>query len=154
MNLKMNVCVAGDANTPILRVRNTQRGFTLLEMLVVLTILALMAAIVAPRVLKSLGGARSDTAIAQISALSTGIDLYQLETGTLPPTLTALVEKPQGVARWNGPYLKKRNIPKDPWGREFRYQAPGKNSEYDLYSLGADGIPGGANDDRDINNWE
>ncbi len=154
MKLKTNSGVARNVNNPILRVRHLQRGFTLLEMLVVLTILALMAAVVAPRVLKSLGGARSDTALAQISALSTGIDLYQLETGTLPPNLEALVEKPQGVARWNGPYLKKRSIPKDPWGAEYRYQAPGKNGDYDLYSLGADGIPGGDNDDRDINNWE
>ncbi len=136
------------------RPRYRQRGFTLLEMLVVLTILALMAAVVAPRVLKSLGGARSDTALAQIAALGTGIDLYQLETGALPPTLQALVEKPPGVTRWNGPYLKKRVIPKDPWGNNYFYQAPGKNADYDLYSLGADRAPGGANEDRDINNWE
>ena len=142
----MNVCAA--------RVAQDQRGFTLLEMLVVLTILALMAAVVAPRVLKSLGGARSDTALAQISALSTGIDLYQLETGSLPPNLQALVEKPQGVTRWNGPYLKKRNIPKDPWGHQYLYQAPGKNADYDLYSLGADNTPGGTNEARDINTWE
>lgn len=154
MKLKTNLYVGIDASSTIPPVRNTQRGFTLLEMLVVLTILALMAAVVAPRVLKSLGGARSDTAAAQIAALSTGIDLYQLETGAVPPNLQALVEKPQGVARWNGPYLKKRNIPKDPWGREYRYQAPGKNGDYDLYTLGADGTPGGTNDDRDINNWE
>jgi len=134
--------------------RLVQRGFTLLEMLVVLTILALMAAVVAPRVLKSLGGARSDTALAQISALSTGIDLYQLETGTLPPNLQALIEKPAGVPRWNGPYLKKRVIPKDPWGNAYIYQAPGKNAAYDLSSLGADHAPGGSGEDRDINNWE
>lgn len=136
------------------RPHHPQSGFTLLEMLVVLTILALMAAVVAPRVLKSLGGARSDTALAQIAALGTSIDLYQLETGSLPPNLQALVEKPPGVTRWNGPYLRKRIIPKDPWGNEYHYQAPGKNADYDLYSLGADNAPGGDNEDRDINNWE
>jgi len=129
-------------------------GFTLLEMLVVLTILALMAAIVAPRVLKSLGGARSDTAAAQIAAIGTGIDLYRLETGQLPPTLTALIEKPQGVEHWNGPYLKKRSIPKDPWGHAYLYQVPGKYGDYDLYSLGQDNAPGGSDDNRDITSWQ
>ncbi len=131
-----------------------QSGFTLLEMLVVLTILALMAAVVAPRVLKSLAGARTDTAVAQIAAIGTGIDLYRLETGQLPPTLRALIEKPQNVDNWDGPYLKKRVIPKDPWGHDYLYQAPGKNGDYDLYSLGQDNAPGGSGDNRDVTSWE
>ncbi len=154
MTVKVNQLPASSKGTAGPQLGHSQGGFTLLEMLVVLTILALMAAVVAPRVLKSLGGARSDTALAQIAALGTGIELYQLETGTLPPSLVALVEKPPGINRWNGPYLKKRVIPKDPWGHQYLYQAPGQHADYDLYSLGADNAPGGINEDRDINNWE
>ena len=137
-----------------LRRRSRQGGFTLLEILVVLAIIGLIAAIAAPQVFKSLGGAKTDSARVQIEALSTGIDLYRLEVGKLPPDLEALVERPSGEERWNGPYLRKNSVPKDPWGNEFRYKAPGDNGDYDLYSLGADGNEGGEGENRDVNSWE
>jgi general secretion pathway protein G len=129
-------------------------GFTLIEILVVLAIIGLIAAIAAPQVFNRLGGAKSDSASVQIEALSTGIDLYRLEVGKLPESLDALIEKPSGVDRWNGPYLRKAVVPKDPWGREFLYRAPGEHGDFDLYSLGADGADGGDGEDRDINSWE
>ena len=136
------------------RSRRASRGFTLLEILVVLAIIGMIAAIAAPQVFKSLGGAKSDSAKVQIEALSTGIDLYRLEVGKLPPDLDALVEKPTGVDRWNGPYLRKSSVPMDPWGNPFLYRAPGEHADFDLYSLGADGAEGGEGENRDVTNWE
>jgi general secretion pathway protein G len=128
-------------------------GFTLLELLVVLAILGLIATFAAPQVLKWLSGAKSDSARIQIEALGTGIDLYRLEVGSYPPDLEALVSQPSGVDRWNGPYLKKRTVPKDPWGRDFIYRYPGENGPYDLYTLGADGQEGGSGEDADVASW-
>ena len=129
-------------------------GFTLLELLVVLAILGLIAAFAGPQVLKWLSGAKSDSARIQIENLSTAIDLYHLEVGTLPPTLEALVEQPPGAERWNGPYLKKRNVPKDPWGQDYVYRVPGEFGPYDLLSLGADRAEGGEGESRDVASWE
>jgi general secretion pathway protein G len=131
-----------------------KRGFTLLELLVVLAILGLIATFAAPRVLKWLSGAKSDAARIQIEALGTGLDLYRLEVGSYPPTLEALVTQPSGADRWNGPYLKKTVVPKDPWGRDYVYSNPGENGPYDLVSLGADGAEGGEGEDRDIVSWQ
>ncbi len=130
------------------------RGFTLLELLVVLAILGLIAAFAAPQVFKYLTGAQVDSARIQIENIGTGIDLYRLEVGTYPPELEALIERPAGADRWNGPYLKKKVIPKDPWGHEYVYRYPGKNGPYDLLSLGADNAEGGDGDARDIVSWE
>ena len=130
------------------------RGFTLLELLAVLAILGLIAAFVAPQVFKWLDKANVDAARVQIGALGNSIDLYRLEVGKYPPTLEALVSKPIGADRWNGPYLKKTVIPKDPWDRDYEYRAPGRNGAYDLYSLGADGVEGGDGDNADITSWE
>jgi len=128
-------------------------GFTLLELLVVLAILGLIATFAAPQVLKWLSGAKSDSARIQIEALSTGIDLYRLEVGSYPPDLEALVSQPPGADRWDGPYLKKRTVPKDPWGRDYIYRYPGENGPYDLYTLGADGQEGGSGEDADVVSW-
>ena len=130
------------------------RGFTLIEILVVLAIIGLIAAVAAPQIFNRLGGAKSDSVKVQIEALSTGIDLYRLEVGRLPESMDGLVSKPAGVDRWNGPYLRKSVVPKDPWGREYLYRAPGEHGDFDLYSLGADGAEGGEGEDRDINSWE
>ena len=130
------------------------RGFTLLEILVVLAILALVASFAGPQVLKYLRGAKVDSARVQIENLGTVIDLYRLEVGSFPPDLQALVEKPSGVDKWNGPYLKKRTVPKDPWDNEYVYRYPGQHAEYDLYSLGADNAEGGEGENRDIVGWE
>jgi len=130
------------------------RGFTLIELLVVLVILGLIGSIAAPQVFKWLNKANVDAAKIQISALSSGVDLYRLEVGLYPPNLKALIVRPNDAARWNGPYLKKTTLPKDPWGREYRYQYPGDHGIYDLYSLGADGEVGGEGENADLTNWE
>ena len=131
-------------------------GFTLIELLVVLMILGLLAGLVGPRVLKHLGGAKSDTAKLQIDELGAGLDLFHLEVGRYPTTeegLIALAEPPTGVVNWNGPYLRKKAIPTDPWGNEYRYSAPGEHGEYDLSALGRDGADGGNGEDEDVVSW-
>ena len=139
--------------------RATQRrqpGFTLIELLVVLVILGLLAGLVGPRVMKYLGGAKTDTARLQIEDMSAALDMYRLEVGSYPSSdqgLRALVQDP-GVRGWNGPYLKKDKVPQDPWGNEYHYRYPGQHGEFDLYSLGADGSPGGEKENADINSWE
>lgn len=129
-------------------------GFTLLELLVVLAILGLIATFAAPQALKWLSGAKSDSARIQIEALGTGIDLYRLDVGSYPPDLEALVTQPAGAERWDGPYLRKKSVPKDPWGRDYIYRQPGDNGPYDLYSLGADGQEGGSGEDADVLSWQ
>ncbi|MGF1614995.1 MAG: type II secretion system major pseudopilin GspG [Gammaproteobacteria bacterium] len=130
------------------------RGFTLLELLVVLAILGLIATFAAPRVFKYLASARIDSARVQIENLGQALDLYKLEVGTYPPDLEALVQPPAGEARWNGPYLKKSVIPKDPWGNDYVYRFPGEHGPYDLISLGADNAEGGEGENADIVSWE
>jgi general secretion pathway protein G len=134
--------------------RGKARAFTLIELLAVIAILGLIAAFAVPQVLKWVSGARSDAARVQIEALGASIDLYRLEVGSFPPDLQALVEKPPGVAKWDGPYLKKRVIPKDPWGNDYIYRYPGNNGDYDLVSLGADNSEGGEGEQKDIVSWE
>ena len=136
---------------------NWQRGFTLIELLVVLVILGLLASVAGPKVINYLGGAKSDTAALQIEEFGATLDLYKLETGRYPTTqegLLALVQAPPGVAGWNGPYLKKKTLPKDPWGNDYRYTSPGQHGSYDISSLGADNREGGEGENRDINGWE
>ncbi len=131
-------------------------GFTLIELLVVLMILGLLAGLVGPRVLKQLGGAKSDTAQLQIAEFSSGLDLFYLEVGRYPTTeegLDALVSEPAGAPNWNGPYLKKNDIPSDPWGLAYHYRNPGENGDFDLYSLGRDNGDGGEDEDMDIVSW-
>lgn len=134
--------------------RREMRAFTLIELLAVIAILGLIAAFATPQVLKWMSGARADAARVQIEALGASIDLYRLEVGSYPPTLEALVEKPPGVDKWDGPYLKKRTIPKDPWGNDYVYRYPGEHGDYDLLSLGADNSEGGEGEQRDIVSWE
>lgn len=132
-------------------------GFTLLELLVVLVILGMLAGLVGPRVMKYFSGARSDTTHLQITDLSTALDMYKLEVGRYPTTdegLEALVQKPADASRWNGPYLKKKQVPKDPWGQDYHYRSPGEHGEIDLYSLGADNAEGGDGENKDIVSWE
>ncbi len=137
--------------------RDRAAGFTLLEILVVLVILGLVAAVVAgPQIFKYLGAAKSEAAKVQIERIAGALDLYRLEVGRYPSEeegLAALIEEPAGVTTWNGPYLKKKESLVDPWGRPFNYAIPGNHGEYDLYTLGADNAEGGEGEDRDITNW-
>lgn len=136
--------------------RRRQAGFTLVELLVVLVILGLIVAFAAPQVIKYVGGARSDSAKIQVERLSSVLDLYRLDVGRYPSEdegLDALVERPADGERWNGPYLKKADSLRDPWGRVYIYRFPGEHGEYDLYSLGADGVEGGEGENQDLTNW-
>jgi len=133
-----------------------ERGMTLIELLVVLLILALIAAFAVPRVMKYLGGARSNAAAIQIERLGGILDLYRLDVGRYPRTdegLQALFEAPTDAERWNGPYVKKANSLIDPWGKPYEYVSPGDHGEYDLFTLGADGANGGDGDDADVTSW-
>lgn len=129
-------------------------GFTLIELLVVMVIVGLLAALVAPKLFPKLGKGKQAAAKAQIELLGQGLDQFRLDAGRYPTTqegLNALAVNP-GVPNWDGPYLKKA-VPNDPWGRPYGYQSPGSHGEYDLYSYGRDGSPGGEGEDADIVSW-
>ena len=133
-----------------------QRGFTLMEMLVVLAILGLLASLVGPAVLNQLGGAKSKTAAIQIKDLEQAMEMYKLDVGRYPTTsqgLDALVKKPSGASGWNGPYLK-ASVPEDPWGGKYQYKYPGDRAEIDIFTYGADANPGGDGEDGDVGNWD
>lgn len=132
-------------------------GFTLLELLVVLGIIALLAGIVGPQVMKHMGASKTKAAKVQIEDLSAALDMYKLDVGRYPTTeqgLSALVENPSDTKRWNGPYLRKTKVPEDPWMEAYHYAAPGEHGSFDLYSYGADGKEGGEGEDQDIASWE
>ena len=133
-----------------------EEGFTFLELLVVITILGLLAALVAPRFLGKVGGAKLKTAKAQIEMFGTALDTFKLDVGRYPTAeegLKALREKPSGADRWEGPYLPKE-IPLDPWGNPYVYKVPGEHDEYDLLSYGADKAEGGEGENQDVVSWK
>jgi general secretion pathway protein G len=134
--------------------RARQKGFTLLELLVVVVIIGLLAGFVAPRYFGQVGKSEVATAKAQIDALEKALDQYRLDTGRYPSTelgLKALVERPPDEPKWNGPYLKK-SVPLDPWGKPYLYKVPGPKWDFELVSYGRDGRPGGSGEDADIGN--
>jgi general secretion pathway protein G len=136
--------------------RKIERGFTLVEMLVVITIIALIMALVGPRVLNYLSDSKIKAAKIQIESFASALDLYYLDAGHYPTTaegLRALLERPGGTVAWAGPYLKGDTVPNDPWGNPYIYRAPGQHGSYDIVSYGADGQEGGTGADADVTSW-
>jgi general secretion pathway protein G len=126
--------------------RDGEAGFTLIEMLVVITIIGLIVGLVGPRVLNYLSESKTKTAKIQIEGLSAALDLYYLDNGRYPPTnegLTALVQRPASASGWNGPYLKTASVPLDPWGHTYLYMTPGDHAPYEIESYGSAGPEGG-----------
>lgn len=128
-------------------------GFSLIELLVVLVILGLIAGLVVPNIMSRGEDAKSRAASAEVQRLSMAVDEFYLDTGRAPQSLRELVERPGNVSNWNGPYIRESNL-SDPWDNEYGYDYPGEHRDFDIYSHGRDGQPGGEGPDRDIANWD
>ena len=139
------------------RLLRDQRGFSLIELLVVIIILGLLAGLVGPRLFGRVGQSKQAAARAQIELFGAALDQYRLDVGAYPPGaagLQALVQNPN-VPTWNGPYLKKPQVPLDPWERPYQYKCcPGDHGDYDIWTLGADGAPGGGGEGVDVTSWD
>jgi general secretion pathway protein G len=130
-----------------------QRGFTLVELLLVLVILALIAGLVLPGIIGKAESAKAKAASSQISRISMSVESFYLDTGITPSSLDELVSEPSGVTGWNGPYIK-NTLLKDPWGQEYKFRVPGEHGDFDIWSLGADRQQGGEGKNADITSWE
>lgn len=134
----------------------SQRGFSLIELIVVLVILGLLATVVGPKVMERLGKGKAEIAKLQIDQLEGALGLFRFDVGRYPTSsegLQALIENNAGIPNWSGPYLDKKTLPKDPWRRDYQYRSPGQHSDYDLWSVGADGVEGGEGDNADVTSW-
>jgi general secretion pathway protein G len=144
-------------NTRTARLRNNkQNGFTLLELLVVLAILGLLAAIVGPQVIKYLGSSKTQTASVQAKNIAASLELFRLDAGRYPTAsegLNGLIKAPASVPIWNGPYLPQATAIIDPWGNPYKFKAPGDHGEMDVFSLGSDNAVGGSGEAKDVGNW-
>ena len=141
--------------------KKDSRGFTLIEIMVVIIILGILAVYIGPKIMGRPGEAKQVKARVDISALETALKLYKLDNGKYPTTeqgQQALVVKPETgnvPTKWKeGGYLDKRKVPKDPWKNDFLYLSPGVHADFDIISYGADGVPGGEGEDQDVNSWE
>jgi general secretion pathway protein G len=138
------------------RARSGEAGFTLVEILVVITIIGLIMALVGPRVLNYLGESKVKAARIQVESFASSLDLFYLDAGRYPTTsegLVALAARPGGVDTWNGPYLRTGQVPNDPWGHPYIYRSPGEHGAYDIVSFGSDGQQGGTGTAADIESW-
>jgi general secretion pathway protein G len=139
-----------------LRTLGSSHGFSLIELLVVIIILGLLAGLVGPRLFGRVGQSKQAAARAQIELFGAALDQYRLDVGSYPSSgngLDALVKNPNAT-NWNGPYLKKNLVPVDPWGKPYQYKCcPGDHGDYDIWSLGADGAPGGEGENADVSSW-
>lgn len=136
--------------------RHGEAGFTLVEILVVITIIGLIMGLVGPRVLNYLSESKTKAAKIQIESFASALDLFYLDTGRYPTSsegLAALTQRPGAIASWNGPYVKGGVIPNDPWGNPYVYRSPGQHGPYDLISYGSDGQEGGTGTAADIVSW-
>lgn len=144
-------------NDPRVRFSRRRAGFTLIELLVVLVILGLLAGLVGPQVMRYLSDSKTQTAELQIQEIESALDLYRIDVGSYPTTdqgLQALVREPEGVRNWNGSYLRRSQVPPDPWGNPFNYRSPGEHGAVDLWTYGADGQPGGEGENQPVTNWD
>ncbi len=134
---------------------HAERGFSLIELIVVLVILGLLATVVGPRVMDRLGKGKSEIAKLQVDQLEGALGLFRFDVGRYPTTAEGLqgLIQTSGVQNWSGSYLDKRTLPKDPWGREYQYRSPGQYGDFDLWSWGADGTQGGDDDNADVSSW-
>jgi general secretion pathway protein G len=130
-----------------------QRGFTLVELLLVLVILALIGGLVLPGIIGRAESAKIKAAASQIDRIAMAVESFYLDTGGTPSSLAELVEEPGDADGWNGPYVKRSSL-NDPWGREYEFRNPGEHGDFDIVSYGADGQPGGEDNNADITSWE
>ena len=135
------------------QLNNGQRGFTLVELLLVLVILALIAGLVLPGIIGKAESAKAKASSSQISRISMSVESFYLDTGNTPSSLEELINEPSGVTGWNGPYIK-NSLLKDPWGQPYMYKVPGDHGDFDIESYGADRQQGGEGNNADITSWE
>ena len=149
----MNISNMSKRNKPLQSAHAFNGGFTLVELLLVLVILALIGGLVLPGIIGKAEGAKVKAAASQVSRLAMAVESYYLDTGQTPDNLDQLVQESGNADGWNGPYVKPSSL-KDPWGREYQYSNPGEHGDFDIVSYGADGQPGGEGRDADVNSWE